>query len=163
MRVTTVGGPWQSDPNNVTCIARSFDQEAATVLTARVAVQRTEEGEVNDIIRWVDRSLIRLCAKFGEYRSADATSFRLPAEFTLYPQFMFHLRRSEFLQVFNSSPDEAAFHRMILIRETAMNSLIMIQPTLLSYSFSGPPAPVLLDATSAVSYTHLTLPTICSV
>ena len=157
IRVTTVGGPWQSDPNNLSCIVRSFDQEAATVLTVRVAVQRTEQGEVNDIIRWLDRSLIQLCSKFGEYRPSDATSFRLPAEFTLYPQFMFHLRRSEFLQVFNSSPDEAAFHRITLARETTMNSLIMIQPTLISYSISRPPSPVLLDITSVKPDTILLL------
>merc|ERR1719165_11776 len=34
------------------------------------------------------------------------------------------------------------------MRENTTNSLIMIQPTLLAYSFSGPPVPVLLDVTS---------------
>ena len=43
--------------------------------------------------------LIRLCQKFGEYNKDDPNSFRLPDNFTLYPQFMFHLRRSQFLQV----------------------------------------------------------------
>ena len=32
--------------------------------------------------------------------------------FTL--QFMFHLRRSQFLQVFNNSPDETAYYRYFL-------------------------------------------------
>ena len=45
------------------------------------------------------RMLIRLCQKFGEYNKDDPNSFRLPDNFTLYPQFMFHLRRSQFLQV----------------------------------------------------------------
>ena len=50
-------------------------------------------------------------------------------EFSLYPQFMFHLRRSQFLQLFNSSPDKAAYYRYILTRENTTNSLVMIQPT----------------------------------
>jgi protein transport protein SEC23 len=64
---------------------------------------------------------------------------------------MFHLRRSQFLQTFNSSPDEAAYSRMIFAREDVTNSLVMIQPSLISYSFSAPPQPVLLDATSVRS------------
>jgi len=52
------------------------------------------------------------------------------------------------MQVFNSSPDESNFYRLIMHRETVSNSLIMIQPTLEAYSFDGPPVPVLLSATS---------------
>ena len=55
------------------------------MLMARVAVHRTET-EVADILRWVDRSLIRLCAKFANYRKDDPSSFRLPHEFSVYPQ-----------------------------------------------------------------------------
>ena len=63
MRVTTVSGLWQADPGNIASVAASFDQEAAAVLMARVAVKRTESEEPADIMRWLDRSLIRLCAK----------------------------------------------------------------------------------------------------
>ena len=59
----------------------------------------------------VDRMLIRLVQKFGEYNKDDPNSFRLSENFSLYPQFMFHLRRSPFLQVFNNSPDETSFYR----------------------------------------------------
>merc|ERR1719379_2606769 len=66
-----------------------------------------------------------------------------------FPQFMYHLRRSNFLQTFNASPDETAFYRTVILRENVMNSLVMIQPALLQYSFDeGPPQPVLLDAAS---------------
>ena len=61
---------------------------------------------------------------------------------------MFHLRRSQFLQVFNNSPDETAYYRHVLNCEDVNNSLIMIQPTLMSYGFEGPPQPVLLDSMS---------------
>lgn len=46
------------------------------------------------------------------------------------------------------SPDESAYSRMIFTREDTSNSLVMMQPSLLCYSFSAPPQPVLLDATS---------------
>ncbi|KAJ8599728.1 hypothetical protein CTAYLR_003390 [Chrysophaeum taylorii] len=145
LRCTTLCGSWADDAS---ALARSFDQEAAAVLMARIAVHRTDTEEVSDVLRWVDRSLIRLCAKFADYRKDEPQSFRLPHEFSLYPQFMFHLRRSQFLQLFNSSPDESAYYRMILVRETTLNSVVMIQPTLLSYSFQAPPSAVLLDASS---------------
>jgi len=80
-------------------------------------------------------------------------------EFSLYPQFMFHLRRSQFLQLFNSSPDEAAYYRYIFTRENTTNSLVMIQPTLLSYSFDGPPQAALLDSDSVSPNTILLLDT----
>lgn len=52
---------------------------------------------------------------------------------------MFHLRRSQFLQVFNNSPDESAYYRNKLNREDVTQSLVMIQPILYAYSFNGPP------------------------
>lgn len=51
------------------------------------------------------------CQKFGEYAKDDPNSFRLAQNFSMYPQFMYHLRRSQFLQVFNNSPDETSFYR----------------------------------------------------
>jgi hypothetical protein len=53
----------------------------------------------------------RQCQKFAEYRKDDAGSFQLGPQFSIYPQFMFHLRRSQFLQVFNNSPDETTYYR----------------------------------------------------
>lgn len=132
------------DPN----ISQSFDQEAAAVLMARIAVYKAEVEDGPDILRWTDRMLIRLCQKFADYRKDDPESFRLSQNFSLYPQFMFHLRRSQFLQVFNNSPDETAFYRHCLNREDLTNSLIMIQPTLISFTFDQEPMPVLLDSVS---------------
>ena len=170
LRATTLCGPWfnppqqgENAPNNAgmahSPIKMSFDQEAAAVLAARMAVYQTETDEVSDVLRYVDRSLIRMCSKFAEYAPDDPNSFRLSPEFSLYPQFMFHLRRSQFLQLFNSSPDEACYYRYILSRENTTNSLVMIQPTLLSYSFNGPPAAALLDAESVRADTILLLDT----
>ncbi|CAG8640634.1 984_t:CDS:2, partial [Scutellospora calospora] len=146
LRVTTIARNFAdgSSPQ----IAQSFDQEAAAVLMARIAVFKAEIDDGPDVLRWLDRMLIRLCQKFAEYRKEDSLSFRLAENFSIYPQFMFHLRRSQFLQVFNNSPDETAFYRHVLNREDVNNSLIMIQPTLMSYGFDAPPQPVLLDSVS---------------
>lgn len=156
LRVTTLArnlsGP-AGDPS----IAQSFDQEAAAVLMSRIAVFKAEVDDGPDVLRWVDRMLIRLCSRFADYRKDDPSSFRLEKNFTLYPQFMFHLRRSQFLQVFNNSPDETAFYRHVLNHEDVSNSLIMIQPTLDSYTFDQEGGqPVLLDSAS-IQPTHILL------
>ncbi|CAM9818924.1 unnamed protein product, partial [Sphacelaria rigidula] len=159
MRTTTICGGWQSDPQQLDPLVRGFDQEAAAVLMARIAVHRTETEEVADTMRWLDRSLIRLCAKFAQYVKDKPETFRLAEEFSMYPQYMFHLRRSQFLQLFNSSPDEASYYRGILCRENTASSLVMLQPSLLSYSFQGPPTPAMLDAASVRPDTILLLDT----
>lgn len=129
-------------------IKASFDQEAAAVLISRVAVFKAEVDDGPDVLRWVDRMLIRLCQKIADYRKDEPNSFVLSNQYSIYPQFMFHLRRSQFLQVFNNSPDETAYVRHLIFREDTNNCLTMIQPTMTSYSLSGPPVPALLDAVS---------------
>uniref|UniRef100_A0A8C0JGQ5 Protein transport protein SEC23 n=1 Tax=Chelonoidis abingdonii TaxID=106734 RepID=A0A8C0JGQ5_CHEAB len=122
IRVTTVARNWADAQTQIQNIAASFDQEAAAILMARLAVYRAETEEGPDVLRWLDRQLIRL--------------------------FMFHLRRSPFLQVFNNSPDESSYYRHHFMRQDLTQSLIMIQPILYAYSFNGPPEPVLLDSSS---------------
>lgn len=41
-------------------MAASFDQECASVIMARIAVYRTDSEEGSDVLRWVDKMLIRL-------------------------------------------------------------------------------------------------------
>jgi len=136
-------------------IAAGFDQEAAAVLMARLAVFKAGNEDGPDVLRWLDRMLIRLvrppepaavvgataeadatasawaasavvvrpgmspqCQKFAEYRKDDPSSFQLSPAFSIYPQFMFHLRRSQFLQVFNNSPDETTYYRYACAQRT---------------------------------------------
>jgi protein transport protein SEC23 len=109
LRVTTVCHAFaEGDSPN---IGLGFDQEAAAVLLARIAVYKAETEDTFDVLRWLDRTLIRLVTKFAEYRKDDTSSFNLNRQFSLYPQFMYHLRRGPFLQVFNCSPDETTFNR----------------------------------------------------
>ncbi|XP_040999670.1 protein transport protein SEC23 [Juglans microcarpa x Juglans regia] len=145
-RVTTAARRWVG--NHSPEIAAGFDQEAAASVMARLAIARAEKCQAREVIRWLDDALIRFASKFGDYVQEDPSSFRLSSNFSLYPQFMYYLRRSQFIDVFNCTPDETAFFRLMLNREGVVGSLIMIQPTLLQYSFDGPPIPVLLDVRS---------------
>ncbi|XWS39232.1 hypothetical protein CRYUN_Cryun18bG0032800 [Craigia yunnanensis] len=68
---------------------------------------------------------------------------------------MFYLRRSQFLDVFNSTANEIAFFRLMLNREEVIDSIVMIQPSLLQYSFDGHPVSFLLDIRSISLYVIL--------
>ena len=147
LRVMTVARRWAESAAAHDIVA-GFDQEATALLMARVSTFRVEHEETFDLLRWLDRTLIRVGSKFGEYAKDSPETFRMPGPFAIYPQFMFNLRRSQFLQTANNSPDETAFYRLMMGRETVLNSLVMIQPTLTSYTFTGAPTPVLLDVAS---------------
>ncbi|KAK7280845.1 hypothetical protein RIF29_08374 [Crotalaria pallida] len=148
LRVTTVTRRWADSSVSSEELVQGFDQETAAVVMARYASLKMETEEAFDATRWLDRFLIRLCSKFGDYRKDDPSSFTLNPSFSLFPQFMFNLRRSQFVQVFNNSPDETAYFRMLLNRENISNAAVMIQPSLISYSFNSLPAPALLDVAS---------------
>ncbi|CAL5347811.1 unnamed protein product [Camellia sinensis] len=148
MRVTTISRRWIDSAVGSEELVQGFDQETAAVVMARLASSKMEMEEGFDATRWLDRNLIRLCSKFGDYRKDDPTSFTLNPCFSLFPQFMFNLRRSQFVQVFNNSPDETAYFRMLLNRENITNAAVMIQPSLISYSFNSLPTPALLDVAS---------------
>ena len=52
-----------------------------------------------DPIRWLDKSLIHLCSRFGDYQKDNPSSFVLSPRLSIIPQFIFNLRRSQFVQV----------------------------------------------------------------
>ena len=67
---------------------------------ARVAVQRCDtDDNAQDVLRWLDRMLIRLVQKFGEFNKDDANSFRMTDNFSLYPQVSFFI---EFLRYWDN-------------------------------------------------------------
>ena len=56
---------WADATTNLHHISAGFDQEAAAVLMARMVVYRAETDDGPDVLRWVDRMLIRLvCEKY---------------------------------------------------------------------------------------------------
>ncbi|XP_018484063.1 protein transport protein SEC23 F isoform X2 [Raphanus sativus] len=98
LRVTTITRQWVDTALSTEELVQGFDQETAAVVMARLASFKMETEEGFDATRWLDRTLIRLCSKFGDYRKDDPTSFTLNPYFSLFPQFMFNLRRSQFVQ-----------------------------------------------------------------
>ncbi|KAH7307230.1 hypothetical protein KP509_22G050800 [Ceratopteris richardii] len=159
MHVTTIARPWVIDAHNTEVLISGFDQETSAVVMARLASFKMETEEDFDATRWLDRALINFCTRFGSYEKNDPSSFSLATNLAIFPQFIFNLRRSQFVQVFNSSPDETAYHRILLNKETILNSVLMIQPSLISYSFSSPPEPALLDVTAIATDRILLLDT----
>lgn len=51
---------WANTQANPEYVKSGFDQEAAAVLMARIAVYRLVHDEGADVLRWLDRMLIRL-------------------------------------------------------------------------------------------------------
>lgn len=147
LRVTTVAKTFAhfSNPTGFGYLKAGFDQEAAAVLVTRMAIFRAQTEHYLTVMRWLDRTLIKLVSRFATYTKGQPETLKLGLEFSYYPHFMFHLRRSQLIQVFNSSPDETAFFRFVCSRQNCVNTLIMIQPTLMSYKPGEPPAPAPLD------------------
>jgi protein transport protein SEC23 len=115
-----------SNPDDLQELAYGFDQETAAVILSRYSIYKTFTEDPMDVIRWLDRCLIKLVARFAEYKKDDPNSFKLSKEFSLFPQFMFYLRRSPFLQTFNAWPDETQYYISMVFRENVSNSLVMI-------------------------------------
>lgn len=80
IRVTTIQRN-MSPPDDLRDMAYGFDQETAAVLMARQAVYKTITEESMDVIRWLDRMLIKLVSKFAEYKKDEPSTFRLSREF----------------------------------------------------------------------------------
>lgn len=156
IRVTTCSRQWNvGGYNNVpglNVLTSGFDEDASAVLMARISAYRCiNDDNPKDVLRWIDRTLIKLCQFSSEYAKGNPSSFKLPQNMILYPQYMYHLRRSQFLQCFNNSPDETTFYRYYLLKEDVTNCCVMIQPVLYSYRMDTPqfaPQPVLLDTDS---------------
>ena len=84
LRVTTVERI-MAESEDTRQLAYGFDQETAAVLMSRLAVHKTLSEESMDVIRWLDRMLIKLVAKFADFKKDDAGSFKLSREFSLFP------------------------------------------------------------------------------
>lgn len=147
LRVTTLKHHIQ-EKTNFPDLAHAFDQETAAVLLARQAIHKTDTTPVFDVLRWLDRTVVRLVNRFGTFEKDQPSTLKLPRSFVHFPTFIYHLRRSAYLQVFNSSPDETAMLRLLFVKAPCPDSVLMIQPTLYSYTMQGAPEPVPLDSSA---------------
>ena len=51
---------WVDAATSIQHVSAGFDQEASAVLMARMATHRAESDDGPDVLRWIDRTLIRL-------------------------------------------------------------------------------------------------------
>jgi len=140
--------------SGLAAIKEHFDQDCAAVVMAKLAVFKKDMEFGADVMRWIDQSLIRFMKRCADYTPNRLDTFRLAPQFDHFHTYMFYLRRSQFLDSFGYSADEAAFHRIYMQREKVSNCLMMIEPLLYSYSTDGNMPPdripeiVKLDASS---------------
>lgn len=67
IRVTTIARNWADASTNIHHISAGFDQEAAAVIMARMVVYKAETDDGPDVLRWVDRMLIRLVCFYLQF------------------------------------------------------------------------------------------------
>lgn len=58
---------WADPVQNMMHVSAGFDQEASAVLMARMVVNRAETEDSPDVMRWADRTLIRLVMQINIY------------------------------------------------------------------------------------------------
>ena len=114
--------------------AAGFDQEAAILMTAKCALSLAGMMDQKEITKWIDKRLIKLYSRFGEFTRGVPSSFKIAEGFQMVPQFFYYFRKSTFILNFAISVDEMHMNRTILTRENIANALVMIQPSLLEYS-----------------------------
>lgn len=152
LRIITVKKNYITDislPAKSIQMGEGFDQDAAIVMMARFSIIKGQQEDSREILRWLDKSLIRIISKFARYNKDDINSFKLTPQFYYFPQYIFYLRRSYFIQNFNSSPDEITYYKTQMLHESVMNATIMIQPLLFAYTPENPEAnPQLLEVES---------------
>jgi protein transport protein SEC23 len=151
LRVTTVAKKFIGDldsPPKINQMGEGFDQDASIVMMARLSIIKGATEESKEILRWLDKSLIRLITKFAKYKTGETHSFKLTPQFSFFPQYIFYLRRSYFIQNFNSSPDEITYYKSMMMHECVMNATIMIQPLLFAYGPEELSIPQLLEVES---------------
>lgn len=103
-------------------------------MLARMVSRKTEVEDTLEVKKWVDRLLLKFSVRFSHFNRNDKNSFRLPQPMKHFPQFIYHLRRSAFINPFGSPPDQSIYVKTCMMRESIPNCMVMIQPALLSYS-----------------------------
>ena len=103
-------------------------------MLARMATRKSEIEDAMEVKKWVDRLLLKFTVRFAQFQRHDKSSFNIPGPMKKFPQFMYHLRRSIFINPFGSPPDQSIYMKTCMQRESIPNCLTMIQPLLLEYT-----------------------------
>jgi len=159
LRVTTISRPWIASPDDDLL----FDEGASAIVLARQTVWKEGSDDPVDILRSVDRTLIRLVTKHSVHRREDPSSFALSEPLDRFARIVYNFRRSTFMQTFNCSPDETAVANFHLIAAPADMALRMICPVLMRYTLGGSCDCVPLAASSVADDVVLVLDTFFTV
>ena len=99
-----------------------------------MATLRCIQDSPKDVFAWVDRTLLRVTKRVAQSLPQEARADLFAGPYGEYPRDMYFLRRSNFLQYFNSTPDETAYWRHHLIGQPAAEAHRMFCPDLVSYT-----------------------------
>lgn len=89
MRVTTIRKIFSAHEGALSDIKEGFDQDAAFILFARITIRKIDtEPCVQDVVRWLDKQLIKFCHKMGKFIQDVPTSFKLPDKLDLFPVYV---------------------------------------------------------------------------
>lgn len=157
-RITTVSRAVAKNTDPSDSYLPGFDQEASAALFARRIIYSCEHEDIEPM-RTIDQTLIKLFKRFCRYNKNNSVSLLVPNEMSLYSNFMYYFRRSPLVQPFNNSPDETVYFRYCCLRENVSNILVMMHPSLESYTLDEDPQPVLLSSRSIAADNILLLDT----
>ncbi|KAE9459914.1 hypothetical protein C3L33_08184, partial [Rhododendron williamsianum] len=152
LRTTTLSRRWVAGPGSIQ--ARNF----VNFYFCSDVIVSDKETMKGSVFRWTGSMLlcfgISLKEEYSHGWPVDLISgFDQEAAAAVMARLVSFKMETE---VFNNSPDETAYFRMILYRENVANSVVMIQPSLISYSFHSTPEPALLDV-AAISADRILL------
>ena len=85
-------------------------------MLARLATKKSEIEDVTEVKKWLDRLLLKFSVCFASFQRHDRTSFNIPQAMKSFPQFMYHLRRSGFINPFGSPPDQSIYMKTCMQR-----------------------------------------------
>jgi hypothetical protein len=115
VRIITKAAFWEDGAAAATALG--FNERAAAVLLARwVAYDSDQQHDTSDLTSCLDGHLVSLTKGMATFSPNAPESVALPPAFQNFPEYVFHLRRSPLLDVFNNAPDETVFFRFLLFR-----------------------------------------------
>jgi len=147
LRVTTVSHAYADLATQE--ILTGFDYEAAAILVFRHAVNKTDNGERDNVETWLDDKIVRLMKTFATWREKDVASLTVDVRIAWFVQMVYHLQRSWLLNSISYRLDESAHRCALVLREKNCHVCRIMQPSMLRYSYScSCPEAVPLDMSS---------------
>lgn len=74
----------------------------------RYAAYKSMVEEHQNVGQWLDKHLFKFTSYFANFTRNDIQSFSLPPQMKSFPQFIYHLRRTNLINPFGTNPDEVA-------------------------------------------------------